>query len=145
MFCTETTQFYTESVACSSQGEAGQQSTRHSQEAPPSTPPGLLQECVCSAAPFDKGEDTATCPHLLETIFWPRFMSKIRTSHCCVLILVYSKASQPTLWASKRKDRRQKCRFKGDVPLLKIPGIREGGIRNSPYLRMMQAFDYLYR
>lgn len=33
--------------------------------------------------------------------------------------------------ASKRKDRRQKCRFKGDVPLLKIPGIREGGTETA--------------
>lgn len=65
-------------------------------------PTGLLQECVCSAMPFDKGEDAATCPHLSEPIFWPRFMSKTWTSHCCVLILVYSKASQPSGFKEKR-------------------------------------------
>lgn len=47
--------------------------------------------------------------------------------------------------ASKRKDMKQKRRFKGDVPLPKIPGIREGGVRNRHFLRMMQAFDYLHR
>lgn len=47
--------------------------------------------------------------------------------------------------ASKRKDMKQKHAFKGDVPLPKIPGIREGGIRNRHFLRMMQAFDYLHR
>lgn len=90
--CTETAQFYTNLV---------KQSTRHS-GGPTFHPTGLLQECVCSAMPFDKGEDAATCPHLSEPIFWPRFMSKTRTSHCCVLILVYSKASQPSGFKEKR-------------------------------------------
>jgi len=89
-------------VKRSSRGEARRQSSEAQPEAPPSTRPLLVQECVCSAAPSDKGKDAATCPHLSELIFWPRFMSKAQTSHCCILILVYSKASQPSGFKEKR-------------------------------------------